>query len=67
MTWRLESPKERKPLRFTKSEADRFLQSWWRITEPDGSTVAYVVDRATGKLILDAVRRHGVGRETRAD
>jgi hypothetical protein len=45
---RVEAPK---PRRFTPAEAQAFLGSWYRVVAGDGSTIAYVPDKATADRI----------------
>jgi hypothetical protein len=42
---------------FTPAEARAFMLSWWRVVERDGSTVAYVPDRATAVAIRAALEK----------
>ena len=36
---------------FTRGEAAAFISAWYRIAAKDGSTIAYVPDRATADVI----------------
>jgi len=41
------------PFKFTADSASLFLASWCRISNGDGSTIAYAPDRITAQQIAD--------------
>jgi hypothetical protein len=55
MDWVVQPPTAR---HFSPEEAGAFMATWTRIAAWDGSTVAYIPDAATARLIVRAVSAH---------
>lgn len=55
MRYRVEPPYSHAHM--TQAEAEAFMCAWHRVVASDGSTVAYVPDHVTARIVAEAMER----------